>query len=111
VEWAGRSYLREMAEAGAQVWLYTDGFIHSKMMVVDESLCTCGSTNIDFRSFENNFESNIFIYDAATASRFREVFMEDQARAQLLNEMPHRMHPTFLKRLLEGLARLLAPLL
>ena len=111
VEWAGRSYLREMAEAGAQVWLYADGFIHSKMMVVDESLCTCGSTNIDFRSFENNFESNIFIYDAATASRFREVFMEDQARAQLLNEMPHRMHPTFLKRLLEGLARLLAPLL
>ena len=111
VEWAGRSFLREMAESGVQVYLYRDGFIHSKTMVVDDSLSTCGSTNIDFRSFENNFESNIFIYDEQTAARFREVFMNDQAHAQLLNEMPHRMRPTFFKRLLESLARLLAPLL
>ncbi len=110
VEWAGRSYLRDMAEAGAQVWLYGDGFIHSKMMVVDDSLCTCGSTNIDFRSFENNFESNIFIYDEPTAKRFSEMFMTDKGHAVLLNDMPHRMHPTFLKRLLESLTRLLAPL-
>ncbi len=111
VEWAGRSFLREMAESGVQVYLYRDGFIHSKTMVVDDSLSTCGSTNIDFRSFENNFESNIFIYDELTAARFREVFMNDQTHAQLLNDMPHRMHPTFFKRLLESLARLLAPLL
>lgn len=111
VEWAGRSYLREMAEAGAQVWLYQDGFLHSKLMVVDDTLSTCGSTNIDFRSFENNFESNIFIYDEETASRFREVFIADQQHARLLNDMPHRMRPSFLKRLLESLARLLAPLL
>ena len=110
VEWAGRSYLRDMAEAGAQVWLFREGFIHSKMMVVDDSLCTCGSTNIDFRSFENNFESNIFIYDEPTAKRFSEMFMTDKGHAVLLNDMPHRMHPTFLKRLLESLTRLLAPL-
>ena len=109
VEWAGRSYLRDMAEAGAQVWLFREGFIHSKMMVVDDSLCTCGSTNIDFRSFENNFESNIFIYDEPTAKRFSEMFMTDKGHV-LLNDMPHRMHPTFLKRLLESLTRLLAPL-
>ncbi len=111
VEWAGRSYLREIAETGVQVWLYTKGFLHTKMMVVDDELCTCGSTNIDFRSFENNFESNIFIYDQRTAVRFREVFMTDQSEARLLNDMPQRMHPKFFKRLLESLARLLAPLL
>ena len=110
VEWAGRSYLREMADAGAEVWLYNDGFIHSKMMVVDDSLSTCGSTNIDFRSFENNFEGNVFIYDEKTAARFREVFMADLAKAKLLNDMPERRHPSFFKRLLESLARLLAPL-
>ena len=110
VEWAGRSYLREVAEAGVQVWLYADGFLHSKLMVVDDSLCTCGSTNIDFRSFENNFESNIFIYDAPTAQRFRDVFLADQRRARLLNDMPERLNPPFLKRLLESLTRLLAPL-
>ena len=110
VEWASRSYLREVAEAGVRVWLYADGFLHSKFMVVDDSLCTCGSTNIDFRSFENNFESNIIIYDAAMASRFRDVFLSDQHHARQLSDVPERLHPPFLKRLLESLTRLLAPL-
>jgi cardiolipin synthase len=110
VEWASRSYLREVAEAGVRVWLYADGFLHSKFMVVDDSLCTCGSTNIDFRSFENNFESNIIIYDAAMASRFRDVFLSDQHHACQLSDVPERLHPPFLKRLLESLTRLLAPL-
>ena len=110
VEWASRSYLREVAEAGVRVWLYADGFLHSKFMVVDDSLCTCGSTNIDFRAFENNFESNIIIYDAAMASRFRDVFLSDQHHARQLSDVPERLHPPFLKRLLESLTRLLAPL-
>lgn len=111
VEWAGRSYLREVAEAGVKVYLYQAGFIHSKTMVVDDTLSTCGSTNIDFRSFENNFESNAFIYDVDTACRFIDIFMADQQQSLLLNDMPRRMHPAFFKRLLESLARLLAPLL
>jgi hypothetical protein len=37
--------------------------------------------------------------------------MTDQSEARLLNDMPQRMHPKFFKRLLESLARLLAPLL
>ncbi|MBQ8656041.1 MAG: cardiolipin synthase, partial [Prevotella sp.] len=110
VEWASRSYLREVAEAGVQVWLYQEGFIHSKMMVVDDSLATCGSTNIDFRSFENNFESNIFIYDEAVACRFRDMFMDDLSHATLLSNIKQRMQPAFFKQLLESLARLLAPL-
>jgi cardiolipin synthase len=62
-EWASRSYLRELHEAGAKVFLYKAGFMHSKLMVIDDALVTCGSTNADFRSFENNFEANVFIYD------------------------------------------------
>ena len=110
VEWAGRSYLREVCDAGVQVWLYSRGFLHSKLMVVDDELATCGSTNIDFRSFENNFESNIFIYDNPVAMRLREVFLSDQQHANLLSDLPERMRPSFLNRLLESLARLLAPL-
>ena len=110
VEWAGRSYLREAAEAGVQVWLYQAGFIHSKLMVVDDSLSTCGSTNVDFRSFENNFESNVFVYDQAVAARCKQIFLADQQQAVRLTALQKRMHPAFFKRLLESLARLLAPL-
>lgn len=63
VEWASRSYVMEAIEAGVKVYLYTAGFNHSKLLVSDDDLCTIGSTNIDFRSFENNFEANAFFFD------------------------------------------------
>ena len=111
VEWASRSYLREAYEAGVTVYLYQSGFLHSKMMVCDDSVITCGSTNVDFRSFENNFEANAFIYDEGTALRMKNVFLRDQEQAVLLSNLPQRIHPKFTKRLWESLTRLLSPLL
>lgn len=43
-------------------------------MVSDDALSTVGSTNMDFRSFEHNFEVNAFIYDVETALLMREIF-------------------------------------
>lgn len=111
VEWASRSYLREAYEAGVQVYLYETGFLHSKMMVCDDSLTTCGSTNVDFRSFENNFEANAFIYDEGTALRMKNIFLKDQEQSVLLGDIPDRIHPKFTKRLWESLTRLMSPLL
>ena len=110
-DWASRSYLRELYEAGAKVYLYQAGFLHSKLMVSDDSLSTCGSTNVDFRSFENNFEANVFVYDEGTALRLKKVFLDDQQQSVLLSDVPQRMTPHFLQRLWESLTRLLSPLL
>ena len=77
VQWASRSYVFETIQAGVKVYLYRKGFNHSKLLVCDDHVCTCGSTNIDFRSFENNFEANAFIYDTDTALRFKQIFMDD----------------------------------
>ena len=110
-DWASRSYLRELHEAGAKVYLYKTGFLHSKVMVADDSLSTCGSTNVDFRSFENNFEANVFIYDESTALRLKKVFLDDQSQSIPLSQLPRRLHPNFFKRLLESFARLVSPLL
>ncbi len=110
-DWASRSYLREIHEAGVQVYLYQTGFLHSKMMVCDDSIVTSGSTNVDFRSFENNFEANAFIYDEGTALRMKTVFLHDQEQSVLLSDLPHRIHPKFTKRLWESVTRLLSPLL
>ena len=110
VEWASRSYLREVVEAGVQVSLYKAGFLHSKLMVCDDSITTCGSTNLDFRSFENNFEANIFFYDEGIALRMKKVFMNDLEQSVLLTEIPSRMHGSFLMRLWESVTRMLSPL-
>ncbi len=109
--WASKSYLREVEEAGVKVYLYTGGFLHAKMLVCDDALTSCGSTNVDFRSFENNFEANAFIYDEATALRMKHIFLRDLEQSVAWTDVHKRAHPSFAVRLWESLTRLFSPLL
>lgn len=111
VEWASRSYLMEVIEAGVKVYLYESGFNHSKILVSDDNLSSCGSTNIDFRSFENNFEANAFFFNEGMALRLKKVFLTDQAQSTLVDDVSYFIKRPFLQRLLESLVRLLSPLL
>ena len=110
VEWASRSYLREAVEAGVQVSLYKEGFLHSKLLVSDDAIATCGSTNLDFRSFENNFEANIFYYGEDVALKIKDVFLKDMEQSVLLTSVPSRMSRKIVVRLWESLTRMLSPL-
>ena len=106
---AGRSFVNEAAEAGVKVYYYKEGFNHSKLLVVDDKLCSCGSTNVDFRSFENNFEANVFFYDEALTVRMRKVFEDDITRCVGDDEVID--DPSFLSRITASVARLFSPLL
>lgn len=111
VEWASRSYMMEAIEAGVKVYLYEAGFNHSKLLVSDDKICSCGSTNVDFRSFENNFEANAFFFDTDMALRIKNIFLEDEAHCQLTDDVTYYIKRPFLKRLFESTVRLLSPLL
>jgi cardiolipin synthase len=111
VEWASRSYVMEAIEAGVKVYLYTAGFNHSKLLVSDDDLCTIGSTNIDFRSFENNFEANAFFFDEGMAQRVKAVYLRDEAKSILVDDVSYFVKRPFLQRLFESTVRLLSPLL
>lgn len=111
VEWASRSYLRDMVNTGVKVSLYQAGFLHSKIVVSDDAICSCGSTNVDFRSFENNFEANIFIYDEDVAVQMRGIYLTDEKQSILFSDIPKRIHPRFMKRLGESVVRLLSPVM
>ncbi len=105
------SYVMETLEAGVKVYLYKAGFNHSKLMVSDDNLCTCGSTNVDFRSFEHDFESNIFFYDREMALRMKEVFLNDQSNSLLIDEVREVEHQSFFSRLWESILRVVSPLM
>lgn len=111
LEWASISYVMETLEAGVKVLLYTAGFNHSKLLVCDDSLCTCGSANVDFRSFENNFEANIFFYDRTMALRMKQVFLDDEAHCTTIDNVRELTHRQFRLRLWESVVRLISPLL
>ena len=111
VEWASRSYVQEAVDAGVEVYLYAAGFNHSKLLVSDDTLSTCGSTNIDFRSFDNNFESNVFIYDRDMALRIKQVFADDMAKCVKYKDYMRTRRLSFTHRLLESLVRMFSPLM
>lgn len=62
---ASRSYYKELLEAGVKVHEYVGGLLHTKSMTVDDIMTLIGSTNLDRRSFELNYENNILFCDAA----------------------------------------------
>ena len=111
VEWASTTYIREAVEAGVKICFYEDGFNHSKLLVCDDMLSSCGSTNVDFRSFENNFESNVFFYDKSMALRLKQVFIDDLSHCTVAESPSDLPHSPFYTRLWQGAARLLSPLL
>ena len=110
-ELASRSFMRRAVEAGMRVELYEAGFLHSKLLVADDAVVTCGSTNVDFRSFENNFEANAFVYDVRVARHVRQVFEADAQQATPATSVARLMRPPFWLRLAESVARLFSPLL
>lgn len=111
VEWASRSYVRESVNSGVDVYFYVAGFNHSKLLVADDSLSICGSTNVDFRSFENNFEANAVIYDRQTALRMKSIFMRDMADCIKYEDYMSTRRLSFPQRLWESLVRLFSPLM
>jgi cardiolipin synthase len=100
-----------MVKAGVKVYFYESGFLHAKLLVMDDMLTGIGSANIDFRSFEHNFEINAFVYQEAFAKQMKQVFLDDmnQHCKQLV---PARwLKRPILKRLAESFMRLFSPLL
>ena len=111
VEWASRTYVLDTVKAGVKVYLYKAGFNHSKLLVADDNIATIGSTNVDFRSFENDFEANAFFYDKKIALEVKDIFLKDQEECVALEDVRNLTHRSFLQRLWESMVRLLSPLL
>lgn len=109
VEWASRTYVLATVKAGVKVYLYKAGFNHSKLLVADDSMATIGSTNVDFRSFENDFEANAFFYDKEIALQVKAIFLRDQEESVALEDVRNLTHRSFLQRLWESIVRLLSP--
>lgn len=107
---AAWSYYDDLLSAGVEIYLYRKGFIHAKSMVVDDNLSVVGTANMDYRSFELNFEVNAVVYSEGVARTLREIFMEDLKDSERIDPVTWRERTIF-KQIPEKMARLLSPLL
>lgn len=110
VYWATYSYIGELLEAGAKVYIYENGFIHAKTIIVDEEIGSVGTANIDMRSFRLNFEVNAFIYHQPTALELSAIFRRDMEKSRELTWKQYQQRPLKI-RFKESISRLLSPIL
>lgn len=110
VDLATRSFLDDMLKAGVKIYFYEAGFLHSKLLIVDDVLTVIGSANMDFRSFEHNFEVSAFVYDREFSARMAAIFCADQDHCCLLTPAQWFRRPRR-QRIGESFMRLFSPLL
>lgn len=105
-----QAYFEELLKAGVKIYQYHKGFIHAKTFVIDGSLSSVGTANMDLRSFDLNFEVNAFIYDEAISSSLRNTFYDDLVFAEQIN-LTKWLNRSKMQLVLERLLRLFAPLM
>ncbi len=104
------SYVRELEELGAEIYIYDKGFLHAKGMIMDEMIYCYGSANMDVRSFYLNYEINAIIYEKQKVEEMCYIYREDLRRCRLLKELEVTSKRPKI-RIKEQLCRLLSPLL
>ncbi|MBN2898911.1 MAG: cardiolipin synthase [Clostridia bacterium] len=109
VYWASRDNIQELLEAGVRIFTYEQGFIHSKVLVVDDVCASVGTANFDIRSLEINYEVNAFIYDHDVVEELANDFRADLKYSKEISLVEHLKRP-LREKFLEAMARLVSPL-
>ncbi|WP_219835828.1 cardiolipin synthase [Paenibacillus sp. R14(2021)] len=110
VLFASLSYVEEMLVAGVRIYRYHNGFVHAKVLIVDELLASVGTANMDMRSFFSNFEINAMLFDGKAIKRLESDFMRDLEACEEVNRSQFQKRPVWQKAS-EVAARMLSPLL
>lgn len=107
---AAHSYYDDLLKAGVKIYLYNKGFVHAKTMVADGRISVVGTANMDYRSFDLNFEVNAIVYDEEIAIELSNAFMDDIKHADYIDAEVWFERPRVMQ-LMEKTARLVSPLL
>ncbi|TPG85925.1 cardiolipin synthase [Brevibacillus laterosporus] len=108
VYYASQSFLDELKKAGVTIYLYDKGFLHAKVLLIDDDQASVGTANWDHRSFCLNFEVNAFFYGRSIViQELTKQFERDMKDSRLSLDEPKPLG----RKYLESVARLFSPLL
>lgn len=107
---ATQYYANFMHKRGIKIYMYQNGFIHAKTMIIDNEICMVGTTNQDIRSYSLNFEVSTFIYDTRVATELTKIFEHDMEKSILLTDKIIQ-EQSFWLRFKQNFSRLLSPIL
>lgn len=104
------AFFPDVKRAGGRVYLYEDGFMHQKVILVDDDYAGVGTANFDNRSFRLNFEITILAHDAGFCAQVEAMLQADFARATRLTAEDIAGESRLFRLATQG-TRLLAPVL
>ena len=107
---AAHSYYDDLLRAGMRIYQLQDKFIHAKTLVADDYVSVVGSCNLDYRSFETNFEINCYMYDSDVAAQSKNLFFNNLKHCKEIHYARWIKRSRW-KRLWESVMRLFAPLM
>ena len=107
---ASRSNYRDLLDAGVEIYLYQKGFVHAKTLVTDRKLFIVGTANMDYRSFDLNFEVNAIVYDVEMAGKMRDIFFSDLKQSEQIDKEDWRSRKWY-TLFPERICRLFSPVL
>ncbi len=102
------SYAEELSTTGVEIYRFTPGFIHSKMMIVDGEIAMIGTANLDFRSLYLHFENSVYLEDHKTIGDMIDYFNETCEASELIDKFQNKnIFTKILKIILKGFASLM----
>ena len=110
VAMANWSYTRDLLPTGVKVYRYQGGFMHQKVLLMDDHVAGVGTANFDNRSFRLNFEITLLVDDPAFASQVDQMLQADMRRSRQVSTQEMDNKPVWFP-LAMGIARLFSPML
>ena len=101
----------KLMKAGCHIWMYTPGFHHTKIIMVDGQVCTVGSANLNARSLSWDYEENAVILDKCTTQQLDNLFDSEKKDCFYLTEKTWKAWRTPWQRARGWFSHLLAPFL
>ncbi|MFK2878671.1 cardiolipin synthase [Rhodanobacter hydrolyticus] len=96
--------------AGVRLFRYQPGFMHQKVVLVDDDCASVGSLNLDSRSFRLNFEANALVLDRDFAQQVEGMLERDFAQSREVDAREY-LDASYLRRVAMHVARLFDPIL
>ena len=105
-----RSYYHQLIENGVEIYEYTPGFLHAKVVVSDDEVATVGTINFDYRSLYLHFECGVFLYKSKCIQDIKQDALETIAKSRKI-ENTNVFSNGKIDTLFRAVLRVFAPLL
>ena len=81
-----RSYYGPLMEAGVRIYEFTPGLVHEKMFIVDDSVGSVGTINLDYRSLYLHFENGTLLFGDPSIAKMRQDYLQSIEKSELITK-------------------------